>query len=216
MAFVLLPSAERWVNDSPPSGPYIWISLRNKTMAHKSGNKQCETNHVGVWAQKNPTGLVLLCSLQWRHNGNGCRGVSNHRHLDCLLNRLLRRTSKKIYPRHWPLWGESNGDRWIPLKRVSKAKNVSIWWRHHILVSLVMQPFWMHILITHALWVFFKDIGQYGCDCHCLYRGKEPWRVKGFILSPGCDPKQHTTWSKPCARHSNAINRLQSQIFHLF
>ena len=63
---------------------------------------------------------------------------------------------------------------------------------------------------------FFKDIGQCGCDCQCLYRGKEPRRVKGFIRSPGCDPKQHTTWSRPCARHSNAINRLQSQIFHLF
>ena len=28
-------------------------------------------------------------------------------------------------PRHWPLWGEFTGDRWIP------RTNVSIWWRHH-------------------------------------------------------------------------------------
>ena len=32
-------------------------------------------------------------SLQWRHNG--CDGVSNHQRLDCLLNLLFRRRSKK-------------------------------------------------------------------------------------------------------------------------
>ena len=32
-------------------------------------------------------------SLQWRHNENN--GVSNHQRLDCLLNRLFRRRSKK-------------------------------------------------------------------------------------------------------------------------
>ena len=32
-------------------------------------------------------------SLQCHHNGHN--GVSNQRHLDCLLNRLLRRKSKK-------------------------------------------------------------------------------------------------------------------------
>ena len=33
-------------------------------------------------------------SSQWRHNGRG-DGVSNHRCIDCLLSRLLRRKSKK-------------------------------------------------------------------------------------------------------------------------
>ena len=32
-------------------------------------------------------------TLQWRHNG--CDGVSNHRRLGCLLNRLFRHRSKK-------------------------------------------------------------------------------------------------------------------------
>ena len=32
-------------------------------------------------------------SLRWRHNGSGC--VSNHQPHDCLLNRLIRRRSKK-------------------------------------------------------------------------------------------------------------------------
>ena len=34
-------------------------------------------------------------------------------------------------PHHWPLWGESTGHRWIPLKRASNVENVSIWWRHY-------------------------------------------------------------------------------------
>ena len=58
---------------------------------------------------------VARCNiLQWRHNERD--GVSNRRHLDCLLSRLFRRISKKTIkaPRQWPLWGEFTGDRWIP------------------------------------------------------------------------------------------------------
>ena len=56
-------------------------------------------------------------ALQWRHNDR--YGVSNHQAHDCLLNRLFRRRSKKNIkaPRHWPLWGEFTGDRWIPLTK---------------------------------------------------------------------------------------------------
>ena len=33
----------------------------------------------------------------------------------CLLNRLFKAQSKENIkaPRHWPLWGEFTGDRWI-------------------------------------------------------------------------------------------------------
>ena len=54
-------------------------------------------------------------SLQWRHNEHD--GVSNHQPRDCLLNRLFRQAQMKENvkaPRHWPLWGEFTGDRWIP------------------------------------------------------------------------------------------------------
>ena len=67
-------------------------------------------------------------SLQWCHNKR--HGISNHQHLDCLLNRSFWRISKKA-PRYWPLWGESSGYRWIPSQRASNAETVSIWWRHH-------------------------------------------------------------------------------------
>ena len=66
--------------------------------------------------------------LQWRHNERD--DVSNHRRLDSLLIRLF----KKV-PRHWPLWGESTGDWWIPTQRASNAKNDSIWCHHAITQS---------------------------------------------------------------------------------
>ena len=40
-----------------------------------------------------PTARPWVWTLPWRHNGHD--GVSNHRRLDCLLNRLFRRRSKK-------------------------------------------------------------------------------------------------------------------------
>ena len=53
---------------------------------------------VTRWTPKDPTAAWITRSLfgtilQWRHNE--CDGVSNHRRLDCLLNRLFRRRSKK-------------------------------------------------------------------------------------------------------------------------
>ena len=53
-------------------------------------------------------------SLHWRHNE--CDGVSNHRRLVRLLRRMFK--SKKISKLcHGPLWGESTGERWIPLTK---------------------------------------------------------------------------------------------------
>ena len=59
--------------------------------------------------------------------------VANHRHLECLLNRLLRRRSKKISKlRVTGLGGENSpviGE--FPAQMANNVKNVSIWWRHH-------------------------------------------------------------------------------------
>ena len=83
------------------------------------------------------TTFFLAQALQWRYS-NGCDGVSNHRRPGCLLNHLFwcrsKKTSKAL--RHWPLWGEFTGDRWIPLTRASNAENVCIWWHHHGLLSV--------------------------------------------------------------------------------
>ena len=53
---------------------------------------------VARWTPKDPmaariTGSIFGTTFQWRHNESD--GVSNHRCLDCLLNPLFRRRSKK-------------------------------------------------------------------------------------------------------------------------
>ena len=79
------------------------------------------------------------------HSGNNCcrfisfhngrDGVSNHQPDDCLLNCLLTRRSKtttklRLCVGNSPVTGE------FPAQRASNAENVSISWRHHVLVSL--------------------------------------------------------------------------------
>ena len=34
--------------------------------------------------------------------------------------------------RYWPLWGESTGDRWIPLTKGQWGGKCFPWWRHHV------------------------------------------------------------------------------------
>ena len=76
-------------------------------------------------------GPVKWSSLQWRHNGR--YGVSNHQHLDCLLNRLFKRRSKKTSKlRISGLWvGNSPVTGEFPAQMASNTENVFIRWRHH-------------------------------------------------------------------------------------
>ena len=69
--------------------------------------------------------------LQWGHNGRD--GVSNHQRFVCLLNRLLRRRSKKTSKLHLTGLCEGNPPvtRGCPSQTASNAENASIWWRHH-------------------------------------------------------------------------------------
>ena len=77
----------------------------------------------------------LTKSLQWRHNEY--HGITNHQPHDCSLNRLFRRRSKKapklrvtgLCVGNSPVTGE------FPAQRSNNAENVSIWWRHHIIVE---------------------------------------------------------------------------------
>ena len=78
-------------------------------------------------------------SLLWRHNERN--GVSNLRHLDCLLNRLFKGISKKTYKLrvtglcegNSPVTGE------LPSQRSSNAETVSIRWRHHDIFGSVLR-----------------------------------------------------------------------------
>ena len=77
----------------------------------------------------------ILWTLQWRHNERD--SVSNHQPHDRLLNRLIRRRSKKMLKLccHWPLCGEFTGDRWIPRTNSQQRGKFSISWRHHGIVT---------------------------------------------------------------------------------
>ena len=74
---------------------------------------------------------VLLHPLWWRHNRHD--GISNHQPHNCLLNRLLRRRSKKTSKLHVTglCAGNSPGTDEFPKQMASNMENVSISWRHH-------------------------------------------------------------------------------------
>ena len=73
---------------------------------------------------------------QWHHNGRD--GVPNHQPHDCLLRSLFWRRSKKtsklcvtgLCAGNSPVTGE------FPAQIASNAENVSIWWRHHVWLSM--------------------------------------------------------------------------------
>ena len=96
-------------------------------------------------------------SLQWRHDKRD--GVSNHRRLDCLYNRLFRQRSKKTSKLR--VTGLCEGNSLVtgefPIQKPSNAENVSISWRHHApVLSEGNQPF--PVYFPHkwpALWTFY-------------------------------------------------------------
>ena len=74
---------------------------------------------------------LTMSALQWRHNER--EGVSNHRRLDCLLNRFFRRRSKKTskFCVTGLCAGNSPVTSEFSAQRPSNTENVSIWRRHH-------------------------------------------------------------------------------------
>ena len=78
---------------------------------------------IQPWARAIQNALWNI--TKWRHNER--HGVSNHRYLDCLLNRLLKRISK-THQSSASLAFVSG----FRSQRASDGENVSLWWRHHI------------------------------------------------------------------------------------
>ena len=81
----------------------------------------------GQWCRA----LKVFFSLQWRHNEHD--GISNHWRLDCLLRRLFKHRSQKTSKLYLTGLCEENPPvtGGFPSQRVSKVRNVSIWWHHH-------------------------------------------------------------------------------------
>ena len=90
-------------------------------------------------------------TLQWCHNEHDA--VSNHRHPDCLLNRLLRdkKTSKLqvtgLCEGNPPMTGG------FPLQRASNVENVYIWWHHHAFLWLCCRVKVQHHTVSFTEWM---------------------------------------------------------------
>ena len=70
-------------------------------------------------------------TVQWRHNERD--GVSDQRSPVLFVQPFAQAQIKESIKalRHRPLWGESTGDRWIPLTKGQWRGKCIHWWRHH-------------------------------------------------------------------------------------
>ena len=118
---------------------YIYIYVQLMGMAWRQIS-HCDVIFVSV---KSPRyWLAAEYTLQWRHSDRD--GVFNHRRLDCLLYRVIRRRSKKTWKlRVTGLW-------WIP--RASNAENVSILWRHHKVKGL--HRLYLPVIYTYIHYIY--------------------------------------------------------------
>ena len=86
--------------------------------------------------------LMNFMTKIWRHNGRD--GVSSHQPHDCLLNRLFRHRTKKTSK--FRVTGLCEGNSPVtPTQRASNAENVSIWWRNHDTLPVVVNTSPKHI-----------------------------------------------------------------------
>ena len=106
--------------------------------------RYCQVTITMVWPgtpEAWATRYVILVDniLQWRHNEHD--GVSNLQPHDCLINRLLRRRSKKTpKPRVTGLCaGNASVTGEFPTQNASNAWNVFISWRHHVIAEKVVS-----------------------------------------------------------------------------
>ena len=113
------------------------------------------TNHFKDYKNANNFTILesafhtVIFSLQWRHDERD--GVSNRHPQDGLLNRLFRRRWRRTSKSRVTglRAGNSSVTGEFSAQRASNAKNVSIWWRHHIFRPHPIRPAspacWMHI-----------------------------------------------------------------------
>ena len=118
----------------------------------------------------------------------GTMASLNHQRHGCLLNRPSRRRSKKTSK--LCVTGLCAGNSWetgeFPTQKASNAGNVSIWWRHHMILNLcetinsciliistkifIQPPLSNHCFSIFILvWLSCKYVGQDLSD-YCVWR----------------------------------------------
>ena len=123
---VAILSRPQWVKEQPHAVDFITHRDQNLNSKYyldiQIGWKITTIQYVDFYVDMLKTNKTALttssltnCILQWSHSGRD--GVSNHRRLVCLhmqpFDQAWIKENIKA-PRHWPLWGEFTGDRWIP------------------------------------------------------------------------------------------------------
>ena len=108
------------------------IAIIMSWIGHLKGDHYPPESEV-IEAQSKKSSISYIIPLQWRHNERD--DVSTHQRLDCLLNRLFRRGSKKISKLCVTGLCEGNPlmTSGFPSQRASYLENVPIWWRHNVI-----------------------------------------------------------------------------------
>ena len=105
------------------SEPWTWRIKKKTSHIRMTFWKICCFSSSNPWSHFNILISIpsnsLIHSRQLTYNtmmSHECLGVSNHLHLDCLINSLFWADNKSP-TLLIPLWGETTGDCWIPHQR---------------------------------------------------------------------------------------------------
>ena len=86
--------------------------------------------------------------------------ITDENYSDVIMSAVASQENIKT-PRHWPLWKESIGDRWILITKDQQREKCSIWWRHHEERGSCHTPSWNsnaeNVIIWQTVW-WPKDI----------------------------------------------------------
>ena len=109
---------------------FMWIHYERLHNHNKAKHNKTVCIFLGIYCT-----CYFVISWHWRHNGRN--RISNHQPHDWLLNHLLKRRSKKTVKLRVTGFCVGNSTvTGIPShKKASNARNVSIWWRHHVVMS---------------------------------------------------------------------------------
>ena len=140
----------------------------------------------------------------WHHNEPD--GVSNHWHLDCLLNHLFRHRSKKTSKLLVTglCEGSSPVTSEFPAQRTSNVENVSIWWCHHVIKHTVYivgtslySPRWRPLTVkkTHKgrgnlhCFIFTSGIADCLNDSRQYHWNRMVFRVTALVITGDVEGK---------------------------
>ena len=125
-------------------------------------------------------------------------GISIHQTLDCLRNRLFKAQIKENVkaPRHWLLWWEFTGDRWIPRKGPVTRKMFQFF--YDVIVNWHGTSYTYHCICPILCWTHFplhSEVRQFthtvctrcvqsywsGAEIYWIPASESLWIARGWI-----------------------------------